>query len=541
MSPRTRAFGARARRLAASVGTGALVLVGALTGVTLMAGVASAHTPSVTADCHGLTVSLADYNATDGGVNTVTVVVDGTTLVDHAQFATSYSDSVPWTTYAAHTYSVAVVAHDDPTGVNGWTKTFTGTSTPCTTQAQSTAPGFTEPTCQSPLGHVTIPAVTGAQYAINGSDVAAGDHTYPAGSSVTVTVRAVSAQYTLTGDLGPWTHTFGSVPDCTTHATPVAPTVTQASCTGPGQQGLGIITLSPVTGVLYSVDGGAQVASGTFSVAVGHHAVDAFPASGYTLDGTTHFDVDITAAPCLLKVTPIAPTLSQGTCTGTAGGVTSATITIPSVTGVDYEIDGVPAKAGTYDEQPGGYTVTATPEAGYTFGGDETTAVWNLRIDTPSGCDTIVKTVTPSISQFVCTKSATRTSLTGPTYTIPRTTGVDYLVGGDVVPPGTYEASPGVVHIVARAQHGYAFAAGTTTHWNLTIDKAPTCVLGEKFHRPPPHVPPTVSPKVPPQVLPFTGMSLPIAPAVLVALLAIGAGAALTVSVRRPKWFVEFD
>ncbi|WAB82389.1 hypothetical protein OVN18_05135 [Microcella daejeonensis] len=68
---------------------------------------------------------------TPATTNTVTVTIDGV-VVERADFGKSFAKSYTYgDKYVAHSYSVAIIAHDDPTGSRGWTKTFTGTSTPC--------------------------------------------------------------------------------------------------------------------------------------------------------------------------------------------------------------------------------------------------------------------------------------------------------------------------------------------------------------------------------------------------------------------------
>lgn len=54
---------------------------------------------------------------------------------------------------------------------------------------------------------VTIPESPGAAYSVNGVDVPAGAHAYPAGTAVTVLAVPVDAGYVLEGDTE-WSHTF---------------------------------------------------------------------------------------------------------------------------------------------------------------------------------------------------------------------------------------------------------------------------------------------------------------------------------------------
>lgn len=64
---------------------------------------------------------------------------------------------------------------------------------------------------------VTIPESPGAAYSVNGVDVPAGAHAYPAGTAVTVLAVPVDAGYVLEGDTE-WAHTF---PEADTGPDPV--------------------------------------------------------------------------------------------------------------------------------------------------------------------------------------------------------------------------------------------------------------------------------------------------------------------------------
>ncbi|MDO5534669.1 MAG: S8 family serine peptidase [Propionibacteriaceae bacterium] len=61
------------------------------------------------------------------------------------------------------------------------------------------------------------------------------------------------------------------------------------------------------------------------------------------------------------------------------------------------------------------------------------------------------------------------------TVTIPRTTGVDYLLSGTVAPAGTWKAS-GTLPVTARAQAGYALQGATAWTWTFTNRSAFTDV-----------------------------------------------------------------
>ncbi len=117
----------RPRWYAAVAGLLALLLVAA--GVFVGVSAATAHTPTVTVDCYGVTVELKWY---DGSGDNSVKVVYGDQVFDVADFGTD----LPKTTFAfanpaqANAWSVKVVAHDDD-GDNGWSFDQGGTSTAC--------------------------------------------------------------------------------------------------------------------------------------------------------------------------------------------------------------------------------------------------------------------------------------------------------------------------------------------------------------------------------------------------------------------------
>ena len=101
-----------------------LVIVGGAVAVS-----ASARTPVVRADCDGVAVKLSQYNSS--GINRVVVTIDGD-VVDDAEFQTRYVETFDAPDkYTSYHYEVVVTAHDDPDATKGWTRTFSGDSTPC--------------------------------------------------------------------------------------------------------------------------------------------------------------------------------------------------------------------------------------------------------------------------------------------------------------------------------------------------------------------------------------------------------------------------
>jgi LPXTG-motif cell wall-anchored protein len=107
------------------VGLG-VVLTGAVAGLIGFAGVASAHVPEVSAKCTDsgttLTVTLTKYDTRKK--NTVKITDNDAVLVDTTQFKDSYSfKKADLANDVKHTFTVVVLAGDDPDGKKGFSFT----------------------------------------------------------------------------------------------------------------------------------------------------------------------------------------------------------------------------------------------------------------------------------------------------------------------------------------------------------------------------------------------------------------------------------
>lgn len=128
---RRRGFWYSWRALAAGL---ALALVaGSGIAVAAVASTAEAHNPSFSLTCAGFTVSGDYYNSSKGEINTIDAVIDGQpqpTVYFGAKGSKSY---VFATSGVSHSYSAVITAWDDADAKNpkGWTKTYSGDSTPC--------------------------------------------------------------------------------------------------------------------------------------------------------------------------------------------------------------------------------------------------------------------------------------------------------------------------------------------------------------------------------------------------------------------------
>lgn len=167
--------------------------------------------------------------------------------------------------------------------------------------------------------------------------------------------------------------------------------------------------------------------------------------------------LDVIANGCVVPpvtVTVTAPTSTDQTCSA------SGTITIPSVTGAAWKVDGTTRSPGTYAAQPGDHAVTATALTGYTLVG---TTSWTLTIAPRTGCDVVVVTpVEPTIEpSAACGAEGT--------WTIPATTGVRYLLDGEAVAAGPH---PGPVDglLTVEALPGYRLS---DPYWSFELVVAP--------------------------------------------------------------------
>ena len=284
-----------------------------------------------------------------------------------------------------------------------WTRVFSSART----VVAAAPPGFTD-VDGAEQDQVTIPSRTGVVYRLNGVARAAG--TYLGEGTATVEAVAASDAYQLTGTTS-WTFTF----DPLRYVTPAAPTFTDLPGTAQDT-----VTIPDSAGVTYAV-GGTVRAAGSYP-ASGTVTVTASPASGYafTTGATTSWSQTLSSA--RTEVTPAAPTFTD------LDGTANDTVTIPSVTGVQYSIGGTPRAAGAY---PASGTVTVTAAAasdGYQLASGATTS-WTSTFD----------------SKMYVTPAAPTWDDTADTYTIPAPAGVDYYVAGAVKAAGTYTVATGSV------------------------------------------------------------------------------------------------
>ena len=263
---------------------------------------------------------------------------------------------------------------------------------------------------------VTIPKVIGVAYSIDGVLTDAGTH--PATTLVTVTAVAASADYIV--EERTWKL------DLRTGVTAAAPTFSATANT---------VKIPASTGASYFIDNVAK-AAGTYTYA-GKGTVTAKAADGsHKLSGTRSWTFNN-----VNSVTPTAPTFNAS----------ANTVTIPTKAGVEYFINSVAKKTGTYT-----YTGTGTVMAKVAKGTEALTGTTSWKFDNRNA-------VTPT--KPVASASAN-------TVTIPNKTGVAYYVNNVKKAAGKHSYA-GVVTVTAKASSS-AYKLTGTVSWKFDNRNAVT-------------------------------------------------------------------
>ncbi|MFD1506669.1 hypothetical protein FE374_15215 [Georgenia yuyongxinii] len=155
----------------------------------------------------------------------------------------------------------------------------------------------------------------------------------------------------------------------------------------------------------------------------------------------------------LPEVTPAPVTWTD------ASGSSSDTYTVPVTEHVTYLLDGAPVAAGTY---PGAETVviTAVPGAGYLLA-DGAAAGWTIGFSDG-------RWVTPAEVKLIDVPGTANDAII-----VPKATGVEYLLDGQVVRQGRHTVgSAGTVRVEARALAGYVVAPGAAGVWTYEFSSS---------------------------------------------------------------------
>jgi hypothetical protein len=286
---------------------------------------------------------------------------------------------------------------------------------------------------------------------------------------------------------GQWVYNNG----CSDEVTPVAPTFTNAQCTGPGTYGQASYTIPSTTGVRYLVsinDGSySEKAAGTYFVAVGTKVeVQADDLAGYDLKGNDsqwEWSKTFSAPDCDTDVTPTKPTIVQAVCVAD-GQVGPASYTIPAITGVKYQVSSGNQFGPWADIAPGVHNaadgssvwIQAVELTGYDIVG---TSKWKLDFDDVSSwkCDV---PAAPTFTPQVCTGPGTTNTAS---YTIPSDSGIRYQVridGGSWqnVSAGTVDVTvfPRLIEVQALPD-GNIIVPGSTVSWSQNFTTAGDCLV----------------------------------------------------------------
>jgi LPXTG-motif cell wall-anchored protein len=332
-------------------------------------------------------------------------------------------------------------------GPNG-TATYTVTLTDpgaCLVETIPVAPSVEQSVCTGP-GTSSDPVITpadtvGITYTVNGNVVTA--------TANTGYVLDASAPWVLDKETGTATYTvtFTDPGSCLVIVVPVAPTVQQAVCTGPGTSTEPVITPATTEHITYAVNGNVVTATPDQGYALG-------ASDGWTIDqetGIGSYTVTLVVPDCTVIVTIVDPTITTAQECGVA-----STFTIPETAGVTYLLDGEPIAPGTYST-PTNATITAQAQQGYALSNSE----WSFTVNLPATipCPTVVTPVDPTIDP------SAQCGVEG-TYTIASTEGIDYLLDGTVVEAGTYDG-PASGTVTARAQEGFTLDSSA---WSFALE-----------------------------------------------------------------------
>ena len=485
------------KKLLAALGT--VALVAGL--VALVAGPASAHNNSVTADCaSGVSVNLTNYNTGQPAANHVTVTLDGSVETSKA-FGGSFAQVFPWTSAAAsHSYTVAVTAYDDPSGSNGWTFTKSGTVSNCSVAVTPAAVTHTDAVCIAAgvigVGGYTIPSTsTGVkEYDISkaGVWVKIDAGTYPAALGASVSIQAVALPgYTFTG-VSQWSFRIKGPSNSDECIVPVPPTANPSVCTStPGGSTSASYVIPPVVPGYHFT-----LAGSTTRLSAGTVTVPTFPTTinivlvvepGFLVpSGTTTTWTFVFTSPgdCSTTVTPTAPTPQYTVCQAGPGQSSDNGFTIPVTAGVTYQLKTgagwTDLTAGFHDlgKTASSVEIQAVPQAHYTLSG---TTDWKFSFAAAKDC---LVTVVPAASsaQAICDTNNPGQQLTG-TYTLVSVTGVIYSVkinaGSYVVTSaGTYPANPGdTVSVIATGDTANGYRVDGAPTWSFPFATAGECLV----------------------------------------------------------------
>ena len=387
----------------------------------------------------GKKVVVCKYVGTPPGTPDHIIVVSSSAIKD-------FPGTFPWTFADAHD-SVAIryaVGNEQPG--NEELVNCPGYQPPPTSVTPA-APSATDATCSAP-GHLVLPSSTEYHWTGDTADtpgthvvtaVATGNHTLTGQTTFTVKVPAKGQ---------------GDDLDCRDVVLPIAPTVTQSHCTGPGTSSTpSVDTAHGPSGVSYVYNSSTHVVTATadHESRVPH----SLPAGWTWVSGTSAtYQVTFTNPGSCLVDKPVgaAPSATDATCAAPGH------LVLPTS---DYYTwtEG----QGTPSDTPGNHTVTAVAKPGYHLTGTTTFQVHVPAQGEGLDCRGIVSPAAPTVVQSVCTGPGTQSQ---PSVTVAATPeGVSYV----------YDA--GSHTVTATAGQSQKFATELPAGWTRVSDSSATYVV----------------------------------------------------------------
>lgn len=311
-----------------------------------------------------------------------------------------------------------------------------GTFTTCATPI---APTFNPIVACGTYGSVTLPNVTGVDYAITDGDGQEG--------AATVTATPQSGySFPPSVTVTSWSSNLGTRTTC---ATPLSPTFNNIAACGQ----FGSIDIPAVTGVIYVHDSVQYASATTLTNLQGSHTVTAVAAAGYSFPSGALASWTGNLGAHTDCATPAMPSHTTIALCGQYG-----TIGLPAATGVVYVHNSVQyTSATTLSNLEGSQTVTAVPASGYSFPAGAI-ASWTFNLGTHTDC------ATPAAPTF---NPITACGVYG-SVDFPTVTGVTYAItSGD--------GQEGAVTVTATPQSGYSFPTGVITTWSTNLGERTEC------------------------------------------------------------------
>lgn len=328
-------------------------------------------------------------------------------------------------------------------------------------QPVSAAPPLQNDQCGTKNDTYTIVAVPHVWYSVGFFPVSTGEHSTLGSMDVTITAHAENGFY-LTGTHS-WTLHFTDE-RCVTHITAQAPAYIDDCGTANDTY-----TIPSTDHVKYKVNGETVKADTYHTEGATSVTITAYPTSDkYVLDGQTSWTFTFTDQPCLIEVTPEAPTQTV------VCGAQNDTVALPEdVTGVTY----IPTWEGNT------LVVTAVPQEGYVFPA-ETQTVWRFNdestpcpVEVPVPVDPTVvcgpNNDTVTVPQNVPHVTYTQTGWVNNQNTVTAT--VDpgyYIVGTNGLTSQSWTYTDGNTPCAAGGGSGQVLGASTTTP-NVSAAVAP--------------------------------------------------------------------